>query len=362
MARCTSACFYPLLVTAGLVLALAACRDKAPSTGSPRAIVLVTIDTLRADHVSFNGYAEPTTPFLDGLARRGVVFKQAYAPSSWTPLSMASLFTSLYPTSHGVAYKKFSDRAGRSQPLLHQSVTTLAERLKAAGYRTIGVPSNPLLRSQLGFAQGFDQYAMDTRFPNATQVNTITRRKLREAFGPDYRTAWKKEKVFLWIHYIDPHEPHHPYTPWVESRAPELLKPFPRNPAGMDRFELGKTFLPLEPTGARHLQVLYDSEILRTDDGLKELWRELEPEDDVLLVVTSDHGDEFGEHGALGHAVTLYEEVLRVPLMIRWPARLSGVNQIDIPVSLLDVMPTVLELAGAASGSSAGHGAPLHRA
>ena len=344
---------------AGVVLTggMTACAggSEEPTGPRPSAVVLVTVDTLRADGVSFTGTSPATSPFLDSLATKGVVFTHAYAPSSWTAPSMASLFTGLEPAAHGVVSGVVGrirtgekpKRGVKDQPLLPQSLTTLAESFQAAGYVTIGVPSNLHLAASLGFGQGFDHYYGESRFLEAADVNVRVREQLEAAFGPEWKTTWKKQKTFLWIHYFDPHVPYNACEPWIDEYAPEFATNPSAFPAGVDMPELIKQNPRPGAEIRAKLLPLYHSEVHRVDEHLRLLDQELGlGDDDVLLVMTSDHGEEFGEHGRLGHGEALFDETLRVPLMLHWPVGLPAGKRIDAPASILDVYPTLAELAG----------------
>ena len=151
----------------------------------PRAVLLVVADTTRADFVSFAGHHRRTTPFLDKLARNGVIFDNAYAPSSWTVPSMASLFTSLNPTSHGVVVGGFRDQVARKDyvvPRLPETFETLAETFKLAGYRTVGAAANRFLAAETGFDQGFDEYYQRANFIGANRLNKIASKRMRWAY------------------------------------------------------------------------------------------------------------------------------------------------------------------------------------
>ncbi len=320
----------------------------------PSAVVLVTVDTLRADSVSFLGCDGATTPFLDRLARDGTVFTAAYSPSSWTVPSMASLFTGVMPSSHGVVSGKIEQQHARSgaaqvvqrQPALPESFTTLAEAFAQAGYVTIGIPSNLHLAGRLGFGQGFAQYHAEAGFRPADQVNTLVERELREAFGPEWRSVWKQRPVFLWIHYFDPHDPYFARQPGL-ARQPSAADSAHACPAGLVMEELKRRFPSPDGELAARLGPLYRAEVSYVDEHLRRLDELLGlSSDDVLFVLTADHGEELADHGGLGHGHTLYEELVRVPLLVRWPEELAAGARIDAPVSLLDVYPTLVELAG----------------
>lgn len=311
----------------------------------PGAILLVTVDTLRADAVAFDGGPPETTPFLAGLARDGVRFERSYATSSWTPPSMASLFTGVHGTTHGVVSGEISEERVLRQPILPGSLTTLAEAARAAGYVTIGVSSSRHLTRDLGFAQGFDRFADPASFLGGAAVNQIVRDLLREQFGDAWATAWRERPLFLWIHYFDPHDPYVPYEPWLEAHAPEALRRRPDSPARKVMRDLRRLFPAPDAALADAIRPIYRSEVARTDDFLAQLWRELAPDDDTLLILTADHGEEIVDHGSIGHSQSLYEELVRVPLLVRWPrGGFRAGARVEVPVSGIDLLPTLLDL------------------
>lgn len=289
-----------------------ACRPApAPTPAPTRAqgrspnLLLIVVDTLRADHLGCYGYERATSPRLDGLARESVVFEHAQSHSSWTMPSVASLFTSLEPKDHGISDWK--------QPL-DTRLVTLAEQLQREGYRTEGYVSHGVLARLYQFDQGFDVYdssVVDGRMPRdistAREVTDLAERALG-------RLAAKQEPFFLWVHYFDPHDA---YLPHAE---------FDFGPAAVDR---------------------YDSEIAYTDrqigrllDGLAKSGKA----ERTLVAFTADHGEGFGAHRHLYHTVTLFDELLHVPLMLRGPGLEPG--RVATPVGMLDLAPTLLSLLG----------------
>ena len=289
-------------------------------------IVLVVADTLRADHLKIYGYEKETAPFLTSLARRAIVFDAAHSTSSWTSPSMASLFTSLYPFQHGVqiASLRAVDRAIELKTM-PTTVDVLAEQLRDAGYRTFAVTDNKNVSAPAGFMRGFDRFE-NLDYEGAPSVN----KKLLE---------WKdditsEEPYLLYVHYMDPHAPYHERAPWYEEAA-----------------ESAPPESELEDDALK-----YDSEIRFLDQHLSELFAAFDWNENTVVVFTSDHGEEFGEHGGAHHGRTLYGEVLNVPLIVQAPGRWTGSRRIDANVSLVDVGPTILEVAGApASNTFEGH-------
>jgi len=296
-------------VAALAVLAAGCRRAEAPAN-----LVLVTVDTLRADHTTPYGYDRETTPVLARLAREGVRVEQAYAPMATTGPSHAALLTSRYPVSLGYL---------RNGQRLDEAHLTLAERLHAAGYRTSAAVSSFVLDKGLGFAQGFGTYdcpSFDRRADETTAV----------ALGWLARRA-RDRPFFLWVHYYDPHHPYSPPAPYDRRFAPP--------PAA--------TGLP------RRAVAHYDGEIAFTDHQLGRLLAAIDAEGlaaRTLVVVTADHGEGLMQHGHMGHGLHLYEEAVRVPLVFRWPGSLPAGALVPGPVEHLDLVPTVLDLLGLPRG------------
>jgi len=316
----------------------------------PAAVVLLVVDTLRADMTSMTGHYRHTTPQLDKLAREGVVFTAAYAPSSWTVPSMASLHTGVYPASHGIVSGAIIGRFNQrevQQEVLPDSFVTLAESFHAAGYRTVGVAANRHLGEGLGFDQGFDAYYEDARFVDAKRLNAIARTYLEQGIGPRWERSFTAQPSFLWLHYFDPHAPYVPRLPWIRAFADDYTDYPWLYPADLAGPELSDEF-PAPDADFRECALpLYEAEVAFWDDRFRRLAERLGvAREDILLVFTSDHGEEFSEHGGLGHAHSLYEELVRVPLVFYWPRGIPGGRTIDEPVSILDIYPTLLELAG----------------
>jgi len=323
---------------------------------APAAIVLVVVDTLRADFLPFYGHTPNAAPFVDAMLRDAIVFDNAYSTSSWTVPSMASLHTGVYPSSHGIVRGDITRTKEGSrvfaQPVLPASFTTLAEMLQSDGWTTIGVPANQHLDKQFGFGQGFDRYPKKAHFEDARRVNRTVEKFLAATFGRQRPASWLSSKTFLWVHYFDPHDPYTPRIPWSRVFAPDYLVHPDQYPAYMAMRRIKAKFKPDE--AFRRLAVpLYESEIAFCDDQLNRLAKKIGVvADDVLFIFTSDHGEEFGEHGGMGHGIGLQEEVMRVPLAVRWPrGGFSGPKRISAPVSLVDLFPTIAELAGAKAPS-----------
>lgn len=310
-------------------LALVAC-NRAPEHPRPNVVIYV-IDTLRRDHLGAYGSALVDSPNIDRIAAEGLTFDRAYAPASWTRSSMATLLSGVPPTHH-----RTEDR----DSVLPEAILTLGEALRAAGYATAFVTANPNAGKVFGFDQGFDELAE----LYAQQPGGII-----DPYGAMARSDTVTDRAIEWIDRtqspfllvvlaIDPHAPHNPPEDLIEAE----LRKTPIESADDERQKFVATS-----------RVHYRAEIAFNDISFGRLVDHLIQRgllDDTVLVLTADHGEEFWEHGKYQHGQSLYDEVLRIPMIVRYPrserAR-AGVRS-DTPARLSDVMPTVLDLAGVA--------------
>jgi choline-sulfatase len=314
----------------------------------PPNVLLVSIDTLRADAVG--AYGGPVaTPTLDRLAREGSLFEQAIAPASQTTPSHATIFTGLEVLHHG---------ALRNGIPLAESAETLAEVFQRRGYATAAFASSFVLDPRFGWTQGFDHY--DAEFPRSGETLRSRSGQWRkyEFDGFDRRAAatnsralpWLEsaaEPFFLFVHYFDPHAPYAA----LPARVTQLPDDF-AHAAASERIEALKKTLPGLRLEALVLALRnYQAEVLAVDAALGRLLAALEErglEDRTLVVVTADHGEGLGQHGTLDHAPNIYEEQLRVPLVMRWPERIPAGRRIAQPVGLVDLAPTIAAAAALA--------------
>ena len=331
--------FLPGWLLMLVLLPLLACGQESPAidSGPPPNVLVILVDALRADHLGVGGYGLPTSPTIDSLAAEGVVFTSAFAHSTWTKPSIATLFTSLYPGQHGIDHVGTQEGDTYRTDVLHAGYDTLAERFQAAGYSTVGILNQVHLQSRFGFAQGFDHYEA-VRGMGAAKLN----RKLLEQLK-GVGTA----PFFAYLHYLDVHWPYTNRLDGLEEAFGPLdmvSEPPRRGNRVADWAETLDSPSDLAALGAR-----YDQEIAFVDAAIGTLLQalqEMELYDNTIVVVTSDHGEGFLEHGKLLHSYTPYDEVLQVPLVIRLPqSLLTPVAAVDAPVGLIDVMPTLLALA-----------------
>lgn len=330
-----SACRLALLAA----VAAAGCGGPAPTGWN---VVLITVDTLRADHLSCYGYPRRTSPFMDSLAARGTLFREAWSTSSWTPPAMASIFTSLHPRSHGVTSGQMDAARGKvmEQQMLVEGFSVIAAHLAENGYSTFGISTNLHMTEANGFSRGFRRFA-NLGFSRARAANKAFAEML-----PEIREA---EPYFLWVHYFDPHDPYFACQPWIRNYNPDK-KSYGRY-AGKTMPVLREMLsrIRAEPEALPALRDLYDSEINYTDDHIRALVEDLPGLERTLIVVTSDHGEEFLERGELGHGSSLHEEQIRVPLILVLPGEPPRSAFVEQPVSVVDIFPTICAAAGIAA-------------
>jgi arylsulfatase A-like enzyme len=357
-------------------------------------VVLVLVDTLRGDRLSCYGHGRPTTPILDRLAAESTLYTTVMSPGAWTPPSHASIFTGTYPSRHGV---------DRSHPYLDGPLTTLPEYLRAHGYRTFGISSNFWISTATGYDRGFDVFcqswqllqtranpalerqrrrdpsytpattavpvadrvraavnALEARFwrtccaplvpvdMGARRVNRVVKRWIRR-----WRTL--DAPFFAFIHYMEPHEPYTPPTRFLRRHvAPgDVARARGVNQHAL-KFMSGRV-----PMGAEEFDLLgrlYDAEVSYTDHCVAEVIDGLRGTgllDDTLLVVTSDHGENLGEHGLMSHMFSVHEPIVRVPLLVRYPGGAHrGVE--SALVQTTDLFPTIAALVAAAGAAGNG--------
>ncbi len=321
-----------------LTLPLACARGEQP----PPNLLLIVVDALRADHLGAYGYPLPTSPHIDRLAAASVVFEHAFAHSTWTKPSVATLLTSLYPSQHGLGHMAIeADGAYRAEALSRRHLT-LAEQLRQRGYATAAFGANVHLQRKTGFAQGFDRFE---------SVRLLTASELAGRFRSWIEAGGEGgggEPFFAYLHLMDAHWPYDRRLPAAPRFGDLTMQPEPPESwqavAGWAAVHLG-------PANLAALTARYDEEIAFLDAALGVLlaWLETRGLDErTVVVLTADHGEGLYEHGELQHSFRPYEEVTHVPLLVRFPARSRiRLGRVVEPVGLIDLAPTLLELAGA---------------
>lgn len=328
-----------LLVTLGLT---AACRSEPrlrPQPAPVRDVVVVVVDTLRADHLGALGYWRPTSPEIDRWARRGVVFEQALSPAPWTLPAMASLLTGRWPSVHG-AGSRARDADWAQTRRLGERLPTLAGELGRAGFRTGAVVNNVFMAPGLGLARGFHRY--DYRLAG------VARGRLA-AEVVDAGLGWldaqpPDARLFLLLHLFDPHLPYDAPPPHAGRFTAEVAGT-PLRPARPQ--DVRRRLAQLSEGEKAFLVGAYDEEIASTDAQVGRFLAGLESRRRLqrgLVVLTADHGEELFDHGSFEHGHSTHQEVLHVPL-VAWAPGLRPRREAR-PVSLVDLMPTALEAAG----------------
>jgi arylsulfatase A-like enzyme len=323
---------------AGLLLALwlAACAGEAPR---PRSVVLVVVDTLRADHLGVYGYERPTSPALDRRAAGAAVFERAWSTSPWTLPSFGSLYTGQLPSRHAAGLLR-PGGGERSFAYLDESAASIGEILAERGFATAAVVNNPFLHPAFGLGRGFETW--DYVFVNYAEYPRASR---IVHWGLRWLDARDERPFLLVLHIFDPHLSYDP-PPQVRGRftsgyAGRLALPL----TGFG--ERNATWKPRARADRRFVVGAYDEELLFVDRQIGRLFDELELRgllEETLVVLTSDHGEELFDHDGFEHGHTMYQELLRVPLLFWGPGVRPG--RIETPVSLVDVLPTLLDALG----------------
>jgi arylsulfatase A-like enzyme len=324
------------------LLAGTALACSKPEPPRPRNVIFILVDTLRADHLGAYGYARPTSPNVDALARESLQFEDSRSQASCTFPSANSILTSRYPSA-------FLGQAPERALGIPDSIPSIAEILQERGFRTAAVSASPVVRNTpgrfnpgAGFGRGFESFHEDCVWKNAACVNRAAIPLLEST---------DKRPFFLYLHYLDPHGPYAP--PKNHRRRWALGKPekkFVRdgnpNPIG-DMLYKGAPDPGVTPADLQYLKDLYDEEIAFFDSRLPELMAAIRKAgllDDTILVFAADHGEEFLEHGHIKHCRVLFDSSIKTPLLLRIP----GVEprKIAQPVQNLDLVPTLLDYLG----------------
>ena len=313
-----------------------------PGRAGPN-VLLIVMDTTRGDRCTFNGYDRPTTPRIAAFAEDAVVFRRAYVPGGWTGPTHASLFTGLRPEHHGLL--------NGIRLYLTQEALTVAEVLHQAGWRTAGWSSNAYVSPDLGLSQGFEQFHMLLEPPRpdgktAARIHRLALDYMKNANA-------RGESFFVFINDIQPHAPYAPPEEYeksfIDASTPrakiELVRRY--DPERGHRFLTDRSVIPDDMMKIR--SDLYDAEIAALDAAVGDLLdavREANLLDDTIVIITSDHGEHFGEGGRVEHNYSLYHPILHVPLVVRIPGRMEGGRTVDAAVRLEDLAPTIFEACG----------------
>ncbi len=348
----------------GTVTALKPKPSTHPRSGDEVNIVLISIDALRADHLGCYGYIPPDpkiapgefSPNIDRLAEQGLLFERAYSTSSWTLAGISSWMTGGWP------YESGGTNANRR---LYNGITHLPQALSEEGYVCAAFTANPVLNTASGIGRGFSkywEYFESTHQATGLLIDRVAseiKRKLEEklirepgrvlvknqlAETFNWLDDHQDDKFFLWVHLWDPHHPYTPPSPYKdnlpdiggEKRTP-YYSLFPQWRTGASHHRYGLR---------RHMVNLYDGEVRFSDEvtgRILDRLDELGLAEDTLVIIVSDHGEEFFEHGRMEHGGTMYQEVLHVPLIVRLPGRIPAGERIGESISLIDLYPTILD-------------------
>ncbi len=316
----------------GLALLCVACEEREESPSAPN-VLLFVVDTLRADSLGCYGNQTVKTPAVDAFAREGMLYRAAYAPSSWTRASLASMLTGLYPEAHGVEER---------ESLLPEQLVSLPEYFSEHGYATAAVITNPNVGSFFGFAQGFDSFDELYQRQDVGKVASselITPSDVAAARALEWIDATSKP-FFLLVHTIDPHWPYDP---------PAAYDRYGGDYQGiLDHYGGRTNAINLTAPERERVRSFYYGEVAFNDESFGQVIEHLRSTgilDDTVVAFTSDHGEEFWEHGGRWHGHQLYQENIRVPLVVRYPPAFRHGQEITQPVQLVDLFPTLLELA-----------------
>lgn len=320
----------PILGIAVIVACLTIARRSIPGAAPPSPapnLVLISIDTLRSDRLSAYGYHRDTSPFLESAAEEGVLFQTAVSVSSWTLPTHATIFSGVYPRTHGADV--FDRRISERQPLL-------AEILQKNGYRTFGFIGGGFVHGRFGFKRGFEVYRVSD---DGDSVTGLTEFDGTLAMAKRALDQVRNEPYFLFLHTYETHCPYNPPEPYASLFASDGVEPVDAKlcPTNM-KFELNAR-------QALYLSDRYDGAIRRVDDQLRSFFAFLESRDDwsrTVVVFTSDHGEEFFDHGKVGHRDRINPALLQIPLVI-WAPGVTG-RKVRTSVSQVDILPTILEL------------------
>lgn len=343
-----------LLAAAGVILWAIGFRAKEPQIACNDCnVVLIALDPLRADALSSYGNPRNTTPTLDALAKKGFLFTQAYAVAPWTLPSAMSLMTGTYPSVHRIINKELIPQGGQEEVLVPARladaapyITTVATNLKAQGYATGGFAGGAALSASYGFDQGFDVYKSGDAFNGLPTV-------LPEAIA--FIRSHVSEKFFVFIHGFDVHGQYIPmggYDRRFVSEYTGKLKGTTEEQKALREEGVVSGRIYLTPEDVAFLRSIYDEKVARADKVISSVINEIETlklSEKTIVIVTSNHGDEFYEHGRIDHGMTLFDDVLHIPLIMVIPGT-AGNIKIPTQVRNIDIIPTIFSLIGETPG------------
>ncbi len=317
-------------------------------------LLFITIDTLRADHISSYGYQNINTKNINALATGGLLFTNFYSHSPWTRPSFATFFTSLYPSQHGA---EMNNLTSVNRKLDNENLT-LAEILRDNGYVTAAFQGNANAAEKYGFDQGFDLFAKSS-LHHGDGLPYPPAKRMYQGFK-SWLANNKHRKFFVWINYMDPHMPYAPPKKYYQDLWDPNYKGQVTNP--FRNYKIGRSGPLLTKKDKEQIHRLYEAEIRHIDDYIGKtiaLLNQTKTADNTLIILSSDHGEEFWEHGGasnqeledfnwgFGHGHTLYDEQIHLPLIIRYPKEFGTpgeISKIDQQVRQVDFLPTILDI------------------
>lgn len=334
-----------------LIPGLACAPEEAPDVPGRVPLVLIVLDALHAGHISHLGYELETTPNLDQLAREGVSFERALAPAPYTLASIPSIFTGRRPDSHGLVH---------NLGILPADEETLAELLSSAGYRTRAAVANPKGSSHYDLDQGFDEFVElfreggDSEKMKPVPVSVGEFHPLLERWCAQDRGI--EQPVFYYLHILEPHLPYQPPREWLQRYLDpnytgiyrdgvhfELMQSRVHVPGEEDKGDKGR----ISKADRDAVRASYDANLAWADHNVGLIFERLKAEglyDEAMIVVTSDHGESFWQHGRWGHSQQVYDDMLRVPMVVKFPCAKGPVDQrVQATVSTLDLLPSLCE-------------------
>ncbi len=331
-------------------------------------VMIIVMDTVRGDHLSSYAYRRPTTPNIDAITRESVQFLRAYTTSAWTPPAHASLFTGMYNSKHGVFH---------GHVYLEEKYSTLAEILSIEGYRTIAFSNNPWVSQVTGLTRGFEESIEKWEKQKSVRAAAILKLKsllpekvynflktLKNKVRPQiddkgaYSTnmlirSWLEETqhdnrpFFIFINYIEPHLPYRPVSPFDRRFIDDRHSKMRILSVNQDMRRQWAGAAKMTREDFEILGGLYDGELSYLDWRMGQLLQYLRQKgllDNTILIITSDHGENLGEHDLMDHQLCLYDTLVRIPLLIRWPSKLGTETNAGKLVSIVDIFPTLLAL------------------
>jgi arylsulfatase A-like enzyme len=323
----------------GVFMAVANSRIYTPGAASKMNVLIINIDTLRRDHCGIYKYRRATTPSIDMMAARSLVFDNMVSSSSFTVPSVGSLFTSLYPSGHGAIGK---DEMTLNKKSISENNLTLAELLEKDGYHTAAFSASPFISPEFGFGQGFEFFST-TESAHADA--------LYDKAMPWLDTHYHEQPFFVYVMFFDPHQPYDPPASTERQFQKDYLgyKIWPDSMLKNKPVRVAKLSPKITPVELEFAKSMYDSEISYVDQFVGLILQKMETTgllDRTMVIITSDHGEEFLEHGGFGHSRTLYSESIDVPFILYYPGISAPGKKIPSLVRNVDVMPTVLDLLG----------------